>query len=383
MRLTVGLVLALAVGIAACGGSATAGATPRAAASAAPSPAPSASASNPAPPPAPDPCRRSAGAVAVTLPITGFGRVLGDPNNCHVFVSSPSSNAVVVADFSGNLVKTIPDEYGADAMVIDGSNLYVTLTTTGSIDLIDTQSLTRVRTVATGLVKPRDLAFAGGRLWTTTGVCAEWTMQLASVDPASGKVTVFAPDRNTNLSYCAAFATASSASNLLVAWDSGLEPGTVTVFNVATGMPIALVSQREEILGNLTDAAIAPGGDKLVTASGAPYEFDQWSLKSASQDGVIYPGSPYPNSVAISAVRNGLVATGVSQQTGDSVAEYELGKPAPIAKMLNVGIDHNLLYPRGLAFSRDGSLIFAVTGAALDGSQPVVTLNVLPGPSLP
>ena len=376
MRLKVGMALALLACLGGCG---------RTVPTAAISPKPSNRAPAPVSPTSSavaDPCGRMPGGTSALLPVADFGRVVADPQNCQVFISSPAGNVVIVADYSGNVIKTIPDEYGAGAMVVEGSNLYVTLTTTGSIDQIDTRSLTRVRTVASGLVKPRDLAFAGGRLWTTTGVCAQWTMKLVSVDPVSGTVAQFDADRSTNLSYCAGFAT-GSAGKLLVAWDSGLSPGSITVLDVSSGRPVILVSKREENLGNLVDAAVGPGGDKLVTASGAPYEFDQWNLSTATQDGVVYPASPYPNSVAISPVRRGLVATGVSQSNGDSVAEWELGKPAPVATMLKVGINHNLLYPRGLAFSRDGGLIFAVTGVALDGSAPTVTLNVLPGPSLP
>ncbi len=146
-----------------------------------------------------DPCRRAASPVSTTLAVANFGRVLADPHNCHVFVSSPAGNAVVVVDYSGRVVKTFSDEYGADAMVIDGSTLYVALTTSGSIDVIDTQTLTRARTLASGLVKPRDLVIAGGRLWTTSGECTQLTLQLARVDPATGKVTTFDADRSPNL----------------------------------------------------------------------------------------------------------------------------------------------------------------------------------------
>lgn len=337
----------------------------------------------PASPTPADPCRPSGAAASVVLPVTNFGRVLADPTNCYVYVSSPASNAVVVVDYSGNIVTTIQDEYGADAMVISGPMLYVALTTTGSIDEIDTATLTRVKTLASGLVKPRDLAFAGGRLWTTSGDCAQWTMKVASVDPTSGRVAYFDPDRNTNLGYCAGFASDAKPGNQLVAWDSGLSPGSITVMDVSTGSPVVVTSTREEILGNLIDAVVTPGGDRLVTASGAPYEFDEWRLSGVSQNGIVYPGEPYPNSVAVSWVRDGLLATGVSQANGDVVAEYELDKPAPIATMLDTGIDHNLLYPRGLAFSRDGALIFAATGLALDGSTPMVRLNILAGPTLP
>src|SRR5690349_14946718 len=184
MRLAVGIALALAVMSGACGGAApTATVTPSSSTVPSLSPATPTAAANR------DPCGRAPGGTTVLLPVSNFGRVVGDPHHCQVFVSSPGANAVVAIDFSGRILKTIPDEYGAGAMVIDGSNLYVALTTTGAIDDIDTETLTRVKTVATGLVKPRDLAFAGGRLWTTSGECAQWSLQLVGVDPATGKTS--------------------------------------------------------------------------------------------------------------------------------------------------------------------------------------------------
>src|SRR5690348_1057709 len=61
----------------------------------------------------------------VPLGATGFGAIAVDDANGHVFVSGPAANAVLVFDFGGNLVKTIPDVYGAGAMVVHGTSLYV------------------------------------------------------------------------------------------------------------------------------------------------------------------------------------------------------------------------------------------------------------------
>lgn len=193
----------------------------------------------------------------------------------------------------------------------------------------------------------------------------------------------FEPDPTTNLGYCAAFAKVAGDREFFVAWDRGLEPATITVVDFSGAEPVVRISKRAELLGNLIDVAVTPDGDKVNTPSRAPYEFDERSLSTISRDGVVYPGSPYPNSVSISEVRQGLVATSERRSSAESLAEYELGQPVPIAKMLNVGMNHNLLYPRGLAFSRDGATVFAVTGVALDGTTPSVTLNVIPGPTLP
>ncbi len=74
------------------------------------------------------------------LPVSGFGRIVVDGASKKVFVSSPRSSAIVVLDFSGRIVRTITDEPGADAMVVIGSVLYVSLTTAGAIDAIDTKN---------------------------------------------------------------------------------------------------------------------------------------------------------------------------------------------------------------------------------------------------
>lgn len=282
---------------------------------------------------------------------------------------------MVVLDYSGSLVKTIPDEYGADAMVVNGSVLYVALTTTGTIDEIDLHTLTRIKTLASGLVKPSDLALAGGLLWTTSGNCAQWSVQLVAIDPSTGEETEYTPDGSTNLSYCAAFATDAISSDRLVAWDAGLEPANLTTLDVSSGTPTLMLSQREEILENLGDAVVT-SGDKVVTASGYPYEFDQWKLSNLRQDGVVYPGSAYPVAVASAG---GNVATGVASVAGEaaSVRVFRLGRPGAIIATLPSSGQNDGLYRRGLAMSSDGNLVFAVTGS-IDPRQHTVTLNVLP-----
>lgn len=331
----------------------------------------------PAAPATPDSCRHLRTSTATELAVSDFGRIFADPGSCHVFVSSPASNSIVVLDYSGNVVKTIADEYGATAMVANGSVLYVALNGTGSIDEIDLHSLTRIKTLTSGLVKPADLAIAGGRLWTTSGNCSQWTVKLVGIDPATGDAKQYDPDRNTNLSYCAAFATASPASARLLAWDSGLEPANLTVLDVSSGAPVTAITQREEILGNLGDAVVTAGG-KIVTASGAPYEFDQWRLTDLQQDGVVYPGSPYPVAVATAG---GRIAAGVGSVAGETAAVrvFSLDKPAAIASFLPATDQNHQLYRRGLAMSPDGTVVFAVTGS-FDPRQATVTFNVLPIP---
>src|SRR6267378_400202 len=199
------------------------------------------------------------------LPVTTFGHMVVDPKTKHIFISSP--------------------EAGADGMVVSGSSLYVALATSGAIDEISTTQLSRTRTVTGGLVQPADLALAGGRLWTTTGACANWSTELVSIDLLTGATKTFPAPANSNLSYCAAFASSLALPNTLLAWDHGLSPATITEIDVSTGEPVLVVSRREETLGNLQGIAITSDGSLFITASGAPYEFDEWRVSDLTQDG--------------------------------------------------------------------------------------------------
>lgn len=299
---------------------------------------------------------------ATALPITGFGRILVDATTSRVFVSSPQSSTIVAMDLSGNVVSTITDEPGADAMVVIGSVLYVTLTTAGAIDEIDTGNLSRIRTLTTGLVSPSDLVVAGGRLWTTTGACGNWSTQLVSIDPGTGANRTFKTPTSSALSYCAAFAANHAASNLILAWDKGLEPATVSVIDVSTGMPVVVQSALEDRLGNLKDVAFTRDGTRFITASGAPYEFDEWRMTNLAQDGVIYPAGPYPVAVAVAPSGPETMAGGLWEPYGQDVYEYAVGWPASALSGRRMGSTSSLVYDRGLAFSADGSTLFVLTG---------------------
>jgi hypothetical protein len=311
------------------------------------------------------------------LPVSGFGRIVVDGASKRVFVSSPRSSAIVVLDFSGRIVRTITDEPGADAMVVIGSVLYVTLTTAGAIDAIDTKKLSRIRTLTSGLVSPMDLVAAGGRLWTTTGPCAQWSTQLVSVDLDSGTMHTFKFPIDSFLSYCAAFAANDRTSNLILAWSIDLEPATVSVIDVSTGSPVFVVSAREGRLGNLRDVAFTRDRTRFITASGAPYEFDEWNLTDLTQDGVIYPAGPYPIAVAVTANGRETMAGGLSQPYGQDVYEYAVGWPSAALQGRHQGTTTNQVYNRGLAFSVDGSRMFVVTGDQTPGSNSAI-FNVIP-----
>jgi len=310
------------------------------------------------------------------LPVTTFGHMVVDPKTKHVFISSPEAGAIVVLDYSANILGTISNEAGADGMVVSGTSLYVALTTSGAIDEISTTQLSRTRTLTSGLIQPADLALAGGRLWTTTGACANWSTELVSVDLVTGEAKTYPPPANSNLAYCAAFAGSPALPNTLVAWDRGLSPATITEIDVSTGEPVLVVSRREETLGNLQGIAITSDGLLFITASGAPYEFDEWRISDLTQDGVIYPGMPYPIAVAVNG--DGKLACGLWLPTGWTLREYLIGRPDHYLYDGAFGSQTNLIFPRGLAWTPDGSRLLVVTGDQDIGQKTLIFNSLAP-----
>ncbi len=317
--------------------------------------------------------------TSTNLGVTSFGRILVDSAHSHIFISSPGANDIVVTDLGGSIVKTITGEAGADAMTIVGSTLYVTLTTAGAIDRIDTTTLTETSELVTGLVVPRDLIYAGSKLWTTTGNCAAWSLELASVDPAAATPTVTkyssAFGAGNGLGYCAAFATNHAFNpGFFVAWDLGLDPATITSFDVSSGSPVQGASQDELNLGNLQDVVINPDQTHFITASGSPYEFDEWNISDMSQDGVIYPGNTYPTSVDSTSSNGGVMVGGLNGIYNEDFDAYRIGNPAIQLAKADFGGTNNTVPSRGVAISPDGQTGYAISG----GSGSGIVLNLVP-----
>ena len=166
--------------------------------------------------------------TSVALGAVGFGSIAVDDAGGHVFVSGPAANEVLVFDFAGTLVTTIPNLYGAGAMVVHGTSLYVVERHTGTIEAIDLGTLTDSGPVATGLNQPSGLSFAGGKLWTAVNGQSGWA-QLASVG-LDGNATLF----NTSY-YDPDFATSAGDPNTLYVAEDGLSPGAIFRLDVSSG----------------------------------------------------------------------------------------------------------------------------------------------------
>jgi len=301
-------------------------------------------------------------ALAATRLPDSFGAVVVDDAHHHVLVSSPAENSITVVDFSGAPVATIPDVSGAGSMVVDGSTLYVVAGSSGTVEAYDTGTYRRLAEYGAGvLVQPRPLALAGGKLWTSTGKCGGLETKLVSIDlTAPHAVHVYDPPGR--LVFCIGLAEAPHNLNQLLAWDDGEGPSTVFRFDVSTGIPV-LAAQKAGPFGLIVQLAVTADGTRFASASGAPYEVDEFTMSDLDYDAIVYPTGPYPNAVATTGGRGGLLAAGI----GNAVQVYELGNPdLPVFTSCFCDAD-NTLRTRGLAMSADGRFLFAVSGAVYTG----------------
>ena len=303
-----------------------------------------------------------------TLLPSGFGSIAVDSANSHVFVSSPTSGTITVLDFSGDVVGTI-DVAGGSMVVFDGS-LYVALP--NAVDVFSTSTFALTATLASGqLVDPGSLVESGGELWTTTGDCAQDASELVSVSPENGTVQSWPMPAGTFMDSCIGLEASPWASELL-AYTVNTSPATLTEMLISPeGAPdIAAGPVTEEGVANLRQVAFDSDGS-LVLAAGSLYYFAEINDLSLALNSVTYPASAYPVSVATSAADSGLVA-GATSTAANTVYVYQVNEPGTALLTTSLGTFEP--YYGGLAFSPDGTLMFAVVESSSDDTY----LDVIP-----
>lgn len=301
----------------------------------------------------------------------GFGTVVLDSARRHVIVSGPTANVIKMVAFSGRVVRTVRNVYGAWGLVISGRFLYATETTAGAVLRIDLANpKSHPVPVTAGLLRPLWLAITGKRLWTTTG-SGSGAIRLASVNPGSGAVrtfpkTYYAPD----------LATSPGASGSLFVIEDGQSPAAFYRLDVSSGRPRVAATSGPIDLANGQGIVVSPDGRRLIAASGAPYDFEEFHASTLLPDGIIYPGRAYPSAVAVSGLHANLLATGLDA-SGRNIEVDPLGVPAPIftATLDGSGSGPGVA-PHGLALSSDGRTLAGVSYFGSDSHTLVRIFSV-------
>jgi hypothetical protein len=322
--------------------------------------------------------------AATPLPFTHYGHVLADAHG-HVYVTGGAgTNGIWVRNADGSANTTITNQAGASGMALsaDGATLYVALHDAPAIVAIDTTTLAESARYATPSHCPDTLAILGATIWFAS-VCG-------SFDPV-GVLTL--ADGTTAYSSQTFYqglvlAVPSDPTSLLVG-ERSQSPTYVSRYTVS-GSTLTLAASytgSDPVYGsaaNMQSMAIDPDGLHVVVASGAPYRHLKLLISDLSVTGD-YPTDTYPDSVATTTALGGLVAAGV-----DGIYNPDIWIYAANGSLLKKYDFPDELVSDGLAFSPDGSRLYAITAPigtpdfqfrVLDAPTKVTSTLTLTGPS--
>lgn len=316
-----------------------------------------------------------AATTTVSLPITTYSHMLIDPAHQHLFFTSgASSTSILVTNYAGQTVATIPNETGATGLALssDGSTVYAALQGANAISAISTSTLAETTRYATGTgTDPTYVAYTSGKIWFGYGAAAQGG--IGSIDPSTSPATVTlnAVNAAINAWYAAPMLSATSGGEL-VAGEPGQSPIQLASWNVSSGTATVLAPSEDiETASNLNSMAITPDGTDVVVASGYPYYQQIYQVSDLSAAGS-YPTTFYPEAVSIAS--DGTVAAG----TGIGNNEVFIFSPGASTPLNTFTFGDNWLASDGVAITPDASELFAVTLAGGSGGTP--TLNIIPNP---
>ena len=334
------------------------------------------------------PGRPAHAASPVLLGLHNFGRMVVDPATSQLFVSGPGDGSIVVLDLAGNIKKTITGEPTVESMVVVGGVLYVALINSGTIDRIDTGTLTETSPLVTGLTQPRNLAYAGGKLWTTTGACSGGAMKPVSVDLTAQTPTANVYDNvftgANGLSYCARYAT-NHASNPSFILASGTIPGTFDYMDVSGSSPVI----SKSVAGGAESMVVMADQAHFLTDSSAgcptqnTYCFTEFRLSDFAADGNVYPAARFPDAVDVTSANGPKMVGGVNGLVGQSnvdVLAYPIGDPTQTLANVSYGDAGTPYY--GVALSPDGLTAYAIEEGSSCPTIACEELDVIPLPAL-
>jgi YVTN family beta-propeller protein len=275
-----------------------------------------------------------------------------------IFVSDPTGNRLVAADEGGH-VGRVTGMFGALGLTTDGRYLYVALSTSTAVVVLDPSTLKEVARVSTSPCRPLWLAHTGGRVWVSQScdsvarLGSFGTSERVLVD--AGSVPWLSP---VHLAASPAYPDALFGGTL------GVSPTTIYRAEIV-GTSVVGTHDTRDHGSNLGDLHVAPDGDRLLLAAGAPYVITSLNVADLTSAGT-YSTGPYP--LAVTATTDGdAIIGGINGTYSDDVFVFDAATGQSIR---SARVDGRLA-TRGLAVLADGTL-FAVT-EPVEGSS---TLHV-------
>jgi hypothetical protein len=278
--------------------------------------------------------------------LKGFQQIAVDSADGYLFLSQGAigaSSGIVVTHLDGTYVTTLDAGDGVTGIVLSNGTLYAAEDTPDEIGVIDAATLTQTQTYAVPAGDiPYTLAVQSGKLWVGY-INGASNNGVGDVDLATG---TFNSDVTGLISPPYLAADPSDTGVLVVASTTGA--GTYDTA-VTPAEPIAAFGPFGNGCTNMGQLAVVPGGGEFLLACGVPYFVSVISTTTLSLVSS-YPTGPYPVAVAITA--DGTVAAGpgnIQIYGPDGTERNILSAPGGLAR-------------NGLAWSADGSTLYAITG---------------------
>jgi hypothetical protein len=297
----------------------------------------------------------------------------------HIYVTpGPSGSTIGVMNPDGSQAGTIDNVSGASGAVIIHGILYVAAFGGGRIARFDlsTDPATRLKGLPTGaLNEPRDLLFAGGDLWFTSG-CDQWGARVGWM-PLGGSWIKELTGPQAGWDYCTGLDGNRFAPNRIFLHSEGVSSEHLYEYAVGTTTPHLVATDPWE-WGSYDGQPVAPlpGGDRFVMSWPTNNYPSTFSMKDMTGPNKTYQG--VGGTFAVTKANGGFVAglTGGSYTVGE-VKLWPFGHAYPSVQF-DFRDDHTEPYGP-LAFSADGTALFTVTGVYDD----VVVFRVLDPSLLP
>jgi hypothetical protein len=336
--------------------------------------------------------------------LTGFHQIVVDDAEGYVFLSegedsypiegaADASTALVVTTLSGAYVTTLDAGDGVEglALAAGGGTLYVALAAKDAVAALDVASIggsspsQTLYAMPSGSM-PYDLVLQSGKLWVSYdgGSSSDFGDFDLSVSPPAFTDGPFAtpwnsaPDLGGDPSDTGVVVGSQNNISLAqtVVYDTSADPATAASSTPYLGGPYTPASCQWGL-----QPAVLPGGTEMVDACGAPAKLEIYKVTDLQTPiGAYGTGGLAP--VAVADTASGTLAVGSSPGGASgqgSVYVYQPDRTLVNVFRLGSGVQ---LAARGLAWSADGSTLYAVTMTG-SGSTPSFGLRVLRSAAVP